>query len=172
MDAVSQCRAAVQDLVARVLRRSKDDPDVEDCTHETLRRALEQKKELRPGHPLLPWVLGIARHVALDALRHHYRKGKLLTGSRSDPSFLVESQPDPRAGPERRAVLLQDTRRLQVALEQLPEGQRQAIVLFYIEQLSYREISARLDVPVATVGTWMLRAREHLALALGERSDA
>src|SRR6476620_1525257 len=63
----AELRPLVRAVVACVLREPPDHADVEDCTSEALRRALEGKSEVRG--PVRPWVLGIARHVALDALR-------------------------------------------------------------------------------------------------------
>ncbi|HVY46278.1 MAG TPA: sigma factor, partial [Minicystis sp.] len=59
----------VRAVVASVLGERKDHPDVEDCTHEAIRRAIEGRERLRDGEPLRPWVIGIARHVALDVRR-------------------------------------------------------------------------------------------------------
>src|SRR5512144_2508137 len=67
-------RPVVRAVIACVLGQRQDHPDVEDCTHETLRRALEGRERLREGEALRPWVLGIARHVAIDARRRQRRE--------------------------------------------------------------------------------------------------
>ncbi len=169
MDVVSECRPAVSALVARVLRRPQSDPDVEDCTHEALRRALESQASLDDGRPILPWVLGIARHVALDALRVHYRQqARLQTNSNGFEHFL-DHQSDPQCGPDTQAANRQELLRLEHALQQLPEGQRKALVLLHVEGLGYREIASRLGVAIGTVGTWVLRGRQNLIQALGNK---
>src|SRR5438093_79111 len=66
-------RPVVRAVIACVLGVGKDHPDVEDGTHETWCRALEGHGRLREGEALRPWVLGIARHVALDARRQRRR---------------------------------------------------------------------------------------------------
>jgi RNA polymerase sigma-70 factor (ECF subfamily) len=63
-------------------------------------------------------------------------------------------------------------REVSSALDQLPLPQRQALWLFHAEGLSYREIALRLSVPVGTVGTWILRGREQLAVALLEQEGS
>src|SRR5688500_13755742 len=65
-------RPLVRAVVACVLRESHDHADVEDCTSEALRRAFESQSQARG--PMRPWVLGIARHVALDTLRARQRQ--------------------------------------------------------------------------------------------------
>jgi RNA polymerase sigma-70 factor (ECF subfamily) len=168
MEPLAECRPAVQALVARLLRRPKDDPDVEDCTHEALRRGLEGLGQLRDGEPLRPWLLGIARHVALDALRGEYRR----RARHQDPlpalgdAPLVERAADPRPDPERALSSAERGRQLAVLLAALPDGEREALVLFHVEELDYRAIAERLGVPIGTVGTWLLRGRRALARAL------
>src|SRR5690606_29002939 len=65
-------RLVVRSVVACVLRERPDHADVEDCTSEALRRALESPSQARG--PMRPWVLGIARHVALDMLRSRQKQ--------------------------------------------------------------------------------------------------
>jgi RNA polymerase sigma factor (sigma-70 family) len=165
MDVVAECRPAVVALAARLLGRRKDDPDVEDCAHETFRRVLEHPDKWQPDRPLLPWVLGIARHVALDVLRAGRRRSARSAPVRAeeggeDATLRVA---DPGPSPERSLHVLQSARALQRALSTLAPGERQALLLFHVEGLSYGEIAERLAVPPGTVGTWILRARQTLA---------
>ena len=55
--------------VAAVLAVGRDHADGDDATSETLRRAIEGQARFRNGEPVRPWLMGIARHVALDARR-------------------------------------------------------------------------------------------------------
>ena len=47
-----------------------------------------------------------------------------------------------------------------------------AIVLFHIEEMSYRDIAAALEVPMGTVMTWLHRGRAQLKRALESESGA
>jgi len=58
-------------------------------------------------------------------------------------------------------------RALQSALAALPPEQRAAIALFYLEDLRVAEIAVALDVPVGTVKTRLMAAREKLKTAFG-----
>ena len=69
----SGLRAIVRIVVARTLNVPPSHPDVDDCASETMRRAIEGRARLREGEPMRPWVIGIARHVALDAIRARKR---------------------------------------------------------------------------------------------------
>src|SRR5260370_36848155 len=82
----AQLQPVVRAVVAAVLREGPSHPDVEDCTGEALRRALEGGARLRDGEPVRPWVVGIARHVALDLLRARKRRAIVANHGAPDPT--------------------------------------------------------------------------------------
>ena len=68
----------------------------------------------------------------------------------------------PAASPADEASFREQLSRLDRALDDLDEGPREAVILFHIEQMSYRDIAAALEVPMGTVMTWLHRGRaEH-----------
>lgn len=171
----AELRPHVRAVVAAVLCLGRDHPDVDDCANEALRRALEGRERLRDGEPVRPWVTGIARHVALDALRARKRQRERTATTREGD----DSSPDPLeriadTGPSA-FERLSDARRLdQVAraLSALPDGQRKALTMFHMEGLQYQEIAARLGVPLGTVATWVMRARKSVAASVGVTEES
>jgi RNA polymerase sigma-70 factor (ECF subfamily) len=164
-------RPVVRAVIACVLGEGKDHPDVEDCTHETLRRALEGQVRLREGEALRPWVLGIARHVALDARRKRRRtrlEAKALDQDEEEAPPPADRLIDPAPMPDERASSAEQARKIALALKVLPEAQREAMILFHVEGEGYQRIAERLSVPMGTVATWLARGRRTLAEALGE----
>lgn len=161
-------RPMLRAIVAASLRRSPTDADVDDAVAETMRRALEGMGRLRENEPLRPWVIGIAKHVALDVHRANAKR----SDTRSDDSVrdLADRIPDSAPSAFDRMSRAQDRARLEVALEALPGGMREALLLFHADGKSYAEISEKLHIPVGTVATWILRARRSLAEALAEES--
>jgi RNA polymerase sigma-70 factor (ECF subfamily) len=173
--ATAELRPHVRAVVAAVLGVGRDHPDVDDCAHEALRRALEGRDRLRDGEPLRPWVTGIARHVALDNLRARKRQRDRTAPVRDGqdgPTDPLEQVPD--AGPSAFDRLASAERRDVVAraLAALPDGQRRALTLFHMEGLQYQEIAARLGVPLGTVATWVMRARKSVAAAVGVQEES
>jgi RNA polymerase sigma-70 factor (ECF subfamily) len=166
-------RPVVRAVVACVLGIDKDHPDVEDATHETLRRALEGRERLRDGQPLRPWVLGIARHVAIDARRRRRRERALDGPSSADDEAEspVNRIADPGPTPDERADTTERARRVSAALAGLAAPQREAMLLFHVEGVAYQEISERLGVPIGTIATWLSRGRRSLADALAETRE-
>jgi RNA polymerase sigma factor (sigma-70 family) len=162
-------RPVVRAVIACVLGENRDHPDVEDCTHETLRRALEGHARLRQGEAIRPWLLGIARHVALDARRVRRRERlRDEPATDDDADSPVDRIADPAPPPDERAASTERGRRIAAALDQLAAPQREAMLLFHVEGEAYQSISERLGVPIGTVATWLSRGRRALAEALAE----
>lgn len=182
-DALVAYRPAVRALVAHMLGAPLGDADVEDCTSEALRRALEGRARLQPGAALRPWLLGIARHVALDARRARQRARRRQAGptppkhdgpdGHDDGTSAFDHLQTQLPDPHEQALLAERSARLQRALASLPEPQRRALGL-HAEGLGYREIAAELSVPLGSVCTWIARGRQTLARALNaqEQTDA
>jgi RNA polymerase sigma-70 factor (ECF subfamily) len=131
--------------------------DAEDLAQDTFVRAFVHFERFDPERPVLPWLVAIARRLCLDLLR------------RREVSTRVEPMPVSAAltpGPEREAAIREQLSRLDRALADLAEGPREAIILFHIEEMSYRDIAAALEVPMGTVMTWLHRGRAQLKRAL------
>jgi len=173
-DDTASLRLVVRSVVANVLGLGPSHPDVEDCAHEALSRALEGRERLRPGEPLRPWVIGIAKHVAIDALRRRKRDRQWTVAERRDDDDgapLLDRVADPTPGPEERASTAERAVRIQSALGKLPPEQKQALLLFHLEGLKYQAIATRLGVPMGTVATWIARGRKTIAEALGDEHE-
>ena len=170
----AELRPLVRAVVACVLREPPDHADVEDCTSEALRRALETQSEVRG--PVRPWVLGIARHVALDTLRARQKQRARTVEVRDDaPSstnLVMDRLIDPGAGADEQIETAERAAHVRRVLQMLPEGPRKALSLFHMDGLSYQEIAGRLEVPLGTVATWVTRGRKAMADALEDDADA
>ena len=164
----SELRPLVRAVVACVLREPPDHADVEDCTSEAMRRALEAQSDVRG--PVRPWVLGIARHVALDTLRarqkQRARNVDVPHDAPSSNNLVMDRLIDPGAAADEQMESAQRAAHVRRILQQLPEGPRNALQLFHMEGLSYQEIAGRLEVPLGTVATWVTRGRKAMAEAL------
>ena len=132
--------------------------DAEDLAQDAFVRAFVHFERFDPERPLLPWLIAIARRLCLDLLRRRTLMARVET------TPLIDSVPP---GPERAASLREELTRLERALGELDEGPKEAIILFHIEEMSYRDIAAALEVPMGTVMTWLHRGRTQLRRALG-----
>lgn len=166
-------RPAVRAVISSMLREPPTTADVDDATNETLRRALEHPERTQDAQNARAYVLGIARHVALDVIRSR-KKARTHESVNEEPGSqrtgveLVDGSPDPYQQMEgaRRAEMVRK------AFDTLPEGQRKALMMFHLEGLEYQEIAERLDVPLGTIATWVSRGRKAMATTLAEVRDA
>ena len=128
--------------------------DVADAASETHRALLDGAlQRYRPTAPLGAYLREIARRRTLDLCRKRARRPVPWL----EPG---ESLPDPLEAAER-------SEHLREALASLPEREREALRLFHLESLPYREIADRLSLPAEQVGVVLLRARELLKNRLG-----
>ena len=153
--------ALLRGVVARIMARSPGHPDVEDAAQEALRRIIEGGERV-PAAERRPWAVGVARHVALDALRAQRRRNGVRGESVLEPV-------DPSPSPFERLAAAHDRDAASRALDALPREMAQVLVLFHAEGLSYQAIAARTGLPLGTVATWMLRGRKMLAEAAGRK---
>lgn len=167
----AELRPLLKAVAASVLHVGPEHPDVDDAVSETMRRAIEGRTRLRPGEPLRAWIVGIVKHVALDAARSRTRalKRQAPEAPADSTRDVSDRVPDSKPSPFERTARTQELARLDVALGALPDKQREAVVLFFLEGLSYVEIGKRLGVPMGTVATWILRGRKALAASLEGR---
>ena len=114
--------------VHRFLASSLPLQDAEDCFQETFISALRAYPKLRDGSNLRAWVFTIAARKAVDS---HRRRGKHGIASETVPERAV---PPPEVGDPG----------LWESVRTLPQQQRAAIVLRYVNDLRYREIAAVL----------------------------
>ena len=111
---------------------------------------------------LSTWIYAITRNAAVSALRARRR-----SVSMSDPGVLAEVEglaTSPATDPVDAGLLRQ--------VEALPEKQRQAVMLYYMDERPVDEVAEMMGMPVNTVKTHLHRARASLADALGAREEA
>lgn len=112
------------------------------------------------------WLLAIVRNTTMNFLRRRKQGSAAAVEAISDPA---DRSPDPEAR------LIDQSRREQVraAIDRLAPEFRETIILRELEELSYKEIAAVLNVPIGTVMSRLSRARdllmEQLMMKEGER---
>jgi len=148
----------LQRLMQRDLGRSEDAYDLVQQTFLQLHRA---RHDFRVGAKLRPWLFTIA----LNLKRQHFRrKGRRPETSLESEGGAIEPV-EPRGGPEARA----EDAQLRAALGQLPDAQREVIVLHWFEGLSFREIAEVVGASQPAVKVRAHRGYNALRQTMGAR---
>jgi RNA polymerase sigma-70 factor, ECF subfamily len=150
-----------QGPVRSLCRRILGDAEGDDAAQETFVRAFTHLGDFDPSRPLAPWLLTIARRLCLDKRRR--------AAVRAGPELDAERTSDPGPSLESTAAARHDLAVVGAALRELPEPQQEALVLFHVEGLAYKEIAGVLSVPIGTVMTWLHRGRAALKARLEPR---
>lgn len=152
---------------ARLGRMIRNDATVEDLVQQTFMRAHQARCRYTPGtsnahRAVEGWYLAIARNVALDYLRHQYRQdhrhAKLAARGEIEGMGASAERPDPEQVHVDEEVADERARNVRAAINQLPPGQREVVLLHKLRGMSMREIAERLEVRPGA-----LRVRAHRA---------
>lgn len=162
-------RALTQRLAPRVfaygMRVLGDRAEAEDVTQEALLRLWRIAPEWRQGEAqVTTWLYRVATNLATDRLRGRKRRQAEALDDVAEPG---DDRPSVVAG----MIEADRMAALQSALAQLPDRQRQAVVLRHIEGMSNPEIAQILDVGVEAVESLTARGKRALAALLVGRKE-
>jgi RNA polymerase sigma-70 factor (ECF subfamily) len=131
----------------------KDRSAVEEVTQETFIRAYRYLGSYDCDRPFYPWLARIAFRLAQT--RRSRRSCELpLTAELEKPAGTVN--------PLENLIRNEQSRALWQQVLDLPAGERAAVVLFYQQELSVREVAEALGVTAGTIKTFLFRARRRL----------
>jgi RNA polymerase sigma factor (sigma-70 family) len=151
----------------RFLARRVDPAEAEDLLGEVFRIAFERRSAFeRDRDSARPWLYGIAANLVAKHHRSEARRRRALARVAADR--LVADDPAERVVAATDACALWP--RVMDAIGALPEAERQVLLLFAWEELSYGEIALALGIPVGTVRSRLSRGRARLA-ALTQAGD-
>jgi len=145
-----------------------DVAEAEDLTQEIFLRLYENLRSYRGDVPFLAWALRLSRNLCIDHYRHARR---LRRHGVTVPEELLRHQAgcdDPRADAWRR----QQLSLVYEVLGEMAEEMATVIVLRDLQELTYEEITAALEIPLGTVKSRLNRARQELAEKVRQRLDA
>ena len=170
---ISEIVAGERSRLRNFIRRRVPDPsDVEDILQEVFYELVEANRLLMPIEHVTGWLFRVARNRITDLFRK--KKPEAFSDAAHNKSEDEEDGellqfedllPSPDAGPEAlyvRNVLLDE---LELALDELPDEQREVFVAHELEGRSFKELSAESGVNVNT----LLSRKRYAVLHLRER---
>jgi RNA polymerase sigma-70 factor (ECF subfamily) len=140
------------------MRMCRNSADASDLIQDALERCLVNFDRLTPGSNERAWAVTVMHNLFIDRCRKNKREGKRVELD-DDPAALVAPEPASESAPAWDKLSADDLRQ---AVDQLEPEFRDVYRMKALEQRSYKEISSDLGIPMATVGTRLLRARNKL----------
>lgn len=148
-------------LLLALCRRALADPvQSEDAAQEAALVAFLNLDRLQRADRFGPWLGGIGLNICRRMIRDRSRNGwswEAALGGHQKPDL-----PDPEPGPEALAEAADLAERTRAAIAILPPGQRAAVVLFYLSDLTHAETADLLGIEVSAVKARLHKARRSL----------
>jgi RNA polymerase sigma-70 factor (ECF subfamily) len=131
--------------------------DIEDLLQEIFVKVYRNIQGFDTTRRFSPWIYRIAHNEFVNAIR---KKGKdplpFFDADTIFPHPVAKENPGTDSEKKELAVMLEK------CLGQLNPKYREPLVLYYIQELSYQEISDIMEIPLTTVGVRIMRAKEML----------
>jgi RNA polymerase sigma factor (sigma-70 family) len=166
---ISEIVAEQRSRLRNFIRRRVPDPaDAEDIVQEVFYELVEANRLLMPIEHVTGWLFRVARNRITDLFRKKRPETFSDAAVEDEDGELLRVEdllPAPDAGPEAlyvRNLLLDE---LELALDELPDEQREVFVAHEVEGRSFKEMSAESGVSVNT----LLSRKRYAVLHLRER---
>ena len=163
---ISEVVKLEQSRLRNFIRRRVPDPrDAEDILQDVFYELVEANRLLMPIEHVTGWLFRVARNRITDLFRKKRPESfsdTAVAGEDDERLQLEDLLPSPDAGPEAlyaRHVLLDE---LELAIDELPEEQREVFVAHELEGRSFKEMAAETGVSVNTLLSRKRYAVRHL----------
>jgi len=167
---ISEVVKREQSRLRNFIRRRVPDPrDAEDILQDVFYKLVEANRLLMPIEHITGWLFRVARNRITDLFRkqkpENFSDAAVADENDDELLRLEDLLPSPDAGPDAlyaRNLLLNE---LELALDELPEEQREVFVAHELEGRSFKEIAAETGVSLNT----LLSRKRYAVLHLRER---
>jgi RNA polymerase sigma-70 factor (ECF subfamily) len=136
------------------LALTRSAPAADDLAQMTIERAIINLDKWQPGTRLDSWIYRIAHNLHRNDVRNQATRGEKLG--------MIQMESERAVDGERAALARMEFSAVSAAIAELPEDQREALLLVAVEGRSYREVAEITGATVAAVTSRVARARETL----------
>lgn len=144
----------IDSLYNLAFRLTQNKHDAEDLVQEAVLRAYRNFAKFEEGTNFKAWVITILRNIFINEYRKRMKEPGMIDFEEvSDFISLPEI-----SGAQEEIF----SEVIKSAIDKLPEELRTTIILFFVEDFSYKEISKIMDVPLGTVMSRLYTARQML----------
>ncbi len=137
--------------------------EAEEVAQEALARAWQSLEGFDGRSRFYTWLYGIAQHVRLDRRRRAAVRRRVGGGGGGQDEVLAQLPSEREAGPLERLLDAERKERLREALDGLPERQRLALLLRFVDGWSCADIGGQLGTTANGVSMLIFRAKQELS---------
>ena len=162
--AFSALHAKYEMAVCSIIGKIVSDPiEVEDICIESFERAFQKLCTFDQGKKCSTWHFAIAKNKALDHKTLATNKSKVIDNSSIDmTNDKADNVADGQLSPEEYIISAQDHETFLNCISGLPELYREVAQMCYVDNLGYKEIAEKTNLPLNTVKTRINRARAQI----------
>jgi RNA polymerase sigma factor (sigma-70 family) len=147
-----------------LLKMVNNKDDAEDLTIEAFGKAFKRLAQYTPTYAFSTWLFKIASNNAIDhlrkkKLRNNFSLDNQMKGDDGD-SYSFELKADV-LDPEESVIKKQKIKQLRDVVDKLKPRYKDLIQYRYFEELSYEEISGKMDIPIGTVREFLYEILKH-----------
>jgi RNA polymerase sigma-70 factor, ECF subfamily len=156
------------DMLYRIARRlTRDTARAEDLVQETYLRAFRARDDFDlQAYGIRPWLVRIMHNLHFSRSQREKRQPMAIEDAQLD---LASAAGSPETAPwSGKGSFEGMDQRLVKALEELPDEYQTVMLLWAVEDFSYKEIAEAVGVPIGTVMSRLHRARAKLSDRLSE----
>ena len=143
-----------------------DHEDITDIVQDVFLRAYQGLQGFDTRQKFSPWIYRIAHNAYVSALAKKSRNPLVYVDFDTFVGHAIYEDPLPREREQAEMSAL-----LAQSLEKLQPKYREVLVLYYLEEMPYKDIAEVLQVPQSTVGVRIKRAKEALKATLPHPYD-
>jgi len=151
-------QSAVIGTVAKMLGTASE---AEDVAQMVFIRVWKSAARYQPTAKFTTWLFTITRNLVFNEMRRRKRR-KETSIEEGEENFHVTIADDPSRRPDAEALEGELARKIDEAIQALPEKQRMAVILRRFENAPYEEIGEILDLSLPAVKSLLFRARAQL----------
>lgn len=161
-------KTRIKSLVRRMI---KDPDDVDDLTQEAFIKAYNALDSFQFAYNFSAWLYRIASNSCIDFLRKKRFKTVSIDQPVAGEEDLFIDIPNDDLTPDIEMISKERKKILKKAIDELPENYRNIINMRHTEEMDYKEIAKKLEIPLGTVKAHLFRARKLLYDALIDKKE-
>lgn len=162
-------RAKARESLGEPLRARIDESDVVQQTCLLVVRRLDQLRGRSIGE-FIAWLLQVHEHNLLNMVDLHRGAAKRDI-SREQPGEGLVDVSGRQTSPSQKAMRSERRRQLEQAIDELPEGQRDAVRMRFLEEASLADIARRMERSEEAVAGLLKRGIAQLKRSIRDQSD-